>query len=136
MSKGFYGSDDLTSVYRTTPKLQASWWVLYLISFDAVVINENFFNYQEAFADNVDRTVCYTPDTLLITLRIKVCDGESNSTGFYIDIILTYSVDGILPRQVEFEIEGTYLLSRLFHPLSKDLHCNIDTMNIIPLIWL
>ena len=99
-----------------------------------MVINENFFNYQEAFADNVDRTVCYTPDTLLITLRIKVCDGEANSTGFYIDIILTYSVDGILPRQVEFEIEGTYLLSRLFHPLSKDLHCNIDTMNIIPLI--
>ena len=24
LSKGFYGSDDLTSVYGTTPKLQAS----------------------------------------------------------------------------------------------------------------
>jgi len=78
---------------------------------------------EEAFADNVDRTVCYTPDTLLITLRIKVCDGEANSTGFYIDIILTYSVDGILPRQVEFEIEDRQNLSDEDYDGFKS-HCN------------
>lgn len=78
----------------------------------------------------MDRTVSYTPDTQLITLRIKVSDMDPHSTGFYIVIILTYSTDGILPHQVEFEIEGTRLLSCLsFTPYPKPCVFSIGTIN-------
>jgi len=78
---------------------------------------------EDTFADNVDRTVSYTPDTQLITLRIKVSDMDPHSTGFYIVIILTYSTDGILPHQVEFEIEDQKDLSDEDYDDFKS-HCN------------
>ena len=62
------------------------------------------------FADSADRSVSYAPDTQSITLRIKVSDPQVQSTGFYMDIILTYAANGILPDKVEFEIEGTSFL--------------------------
>jgi len=68
--------------------------------------SEQIKQLEDTFGDNIKRSVSYTPDTQLITLRIKVSDGTPNSTGFYIVIILTYSADGILPHEVEFEIEG------------------------------
>jgi len=67
--------------------------------------SEQIKQLEDVFADSADRSVSYAPDTQSITLRIKVSDPQVQSTGFYMDIILTYAANGILPDKVEFEIE-------------------------------